>query len=389
MNEGSAEIDPLDENSSFDLSRYFLKLGTIGFGGPIALISYMQRDLVERERIVSRDEFVEGLALAQLAPGPLAVQLAMYIGWLRRGFFGALASGVFFLLPSLLIVLLIAFFYTGSGSLPVQQGILSAIFYGVGASVITVIAVGTAKMARLVLKREKLLWFIFLLSLGLSLCTSIPSFWLFVIAGVVALIVRKALPPALTLFSIFPVIQFGNPLLPLLLKMFLYFFFAGSVVFGGGLVIVPYLHRGVVEQYQWITERQFLDAVAIAMITPGPMIVTVAFIGFIVAGFTGALISITGIFLPSLIIVVLAAHYYRRVRNNPGLMAFVEGITSAAIGAMASTIWTLGRSAIVDIPTAAIAAGSLALLLIFKNLSEPLVLLAAAIVGLACRYASV
>jgi chromate transporter len=275
------------ECSLGQLLAYFLRLGTLGFGGPIALAGAMQRDLVDQRRWITLQEYKEGLALAQLAPGPLAAQLAIYLGWVRFKVLGATLVAFAFILPSLLMVLPLAAVYIRFGGLPWMQGV----FYGVGAAVIAVIARSAWKLAKSTLGSKRLSWILFAITATVTVWTESEIAWVFIGAGLVALAVhaathRRGFTTASLLLGIPPWLWTGlsGPSPDgTLVRVFLYFAEAGAFVFGSGLAIVPFLHGGVVNQFHWLTERQFLDAVAVAMITPGPVVITVAFIGYLVS----------------------------------------------------------------------------------------------------------
>ncbi len=367
-----------------EFTLYFVRLGTVGFGGPIALAGYMQRDLVEVRRWISPEEYKEGLALAQLAPGPLAAQLAIYLGWVRGGVLGATLVGVAFVIPSFLMVLALAALYLRHGGLPWMQGM----FYGIGAAVIAIIGRSAYKLIKSTLSKDWLLWTIFAVSAVVTAWTESEIIWLFVLSGVVALVVRQGSfrTGSAAVLPVWLISGLHGPAAgTTLATLFWYFAEAGAFVFGSGLAIVPFLYGGVVRDFQWLTERQFLDAVAVAMITPGPVVITVAFIGHLVAGPLGATLAALGVFLPCYLLVVIPAPYFRRFANNPRLKAFVDGVTAAATGAIAGAAFVLGRRAIIDLPTAIIAAATLVVLLNVKRLPEPLVILLAGGVGLALR----
>ena len=365
---------------------YFLRLGTFGFGGPIALAGYMQRDLVEQRRWVSKQEYVEGLALAQLAPGPLAAQLAIYLGWLRGGNLGATLVAVAFVLPSFVMVLVLSAFYLHFGGIWWMQGL----FYGIGAAVIAIIGRSAHKLVRMTLGRDWLMWSICAVSALVTAWTETEVIWLFVVSGVVALFVRA--PPrashtatALGLVPLWLVSGLqGTASGSMLWQILWYFAEAGAFVFGSGLAIVPFLYGGVVQQFHWLTERQFVDAVAVAMITPGPVVITVAFIGYLTAGPLGATLAAIGVFLPCYLFVIIPAQHFRRSVNNPKVRAFVDGVTAAATGAIVGAAVVLGHRAIFDLPTLLIAAATLLCLVYVRKLPEPLVILAAGAVGLLC-----
>jgi chromate transporter len=359
---------------------YFLWLGTVGFGGPIALAGRMQQDLVDGRGWVSRGDYVEGLALAQLAPGPLAAQLAMYLGYVRAGIPGATLVGIAFVLPSFLMVLALSAAYVRYGGLDWMQ----AVFYGIGAAVIGIIARSAVKLTELTLRKEPLLWGIFLVLAVSTAWTSREIIWLVVAGGVINL-AAKAIPPqsaavAGVFFPLGLALPAGGPVL----QIFLFFAKAGLFVFGSGLAIVPFLYGGVVEGHHWLNDRQFVDAVAVAMITPGPVVITVAFIGYVVAGVAGATAAALGVFLPVYLMVVLLAPSYKRWAKNPQLNAFVQGVTAAATGAIAGSVVVLARRSIYDWPTALIAIVTLAVLFKWK-VPEPLLIAIAAAVGLILR----
>ncbi len=368
-----------------ELCRYFLRLGALGFGGPIALVGYMQRDLVEKRRWIDKDDFREGLALSQLAPGPLAAQLAIYLGWVRGRVLGATLVGIAFIIPSFIIVLLLSAFYIRYGGLSWMQGA----FYGIGASVIAIIARSAVKLVRMTLGKDFLLWFLFLASARHHGMERIGNRMGIRGSGVLALLIKA--PPRLGRKTVASAIMplpawllcglHGTASTGTLWTLGLFFAEAGAFVFGSGLAIVPFLYGGVVDRFHWLTDRQFLDAVAVAMITPGPVVITVAFIGYLVAGPIGATVAAIGVFLPCYLFVVIPAPYFRHIAKNRQVKAFVDGVTAAATGAIAGAAFVLGRRAIIDIPTALIALTTFALLSRVKRAPEPLVILGAGVIG--------
>lgn len=368
-----------------ELAGYFLRLGALGFGGPIALAGYMQRDLVEDRRWIRKDEFVEGLALAQLAPGPLAAQLAMYLGWTRGGALGALLVGVAFVLPSLLMVLVLAALYVRFGGLPWMRGA----FYGVGAAVIAIIGRSVLKLTALTLARDKLLWAIFAVNAAITAITESEVLAAFIASGALVLLVRGRSSASGAALSAVPLWLLtgmkGAAGSSTLLTILWYFAEAGAFVFGSGLAIVPFLRGGVVGQFHWLTDLQFLDAVAVAMITPGPVVITVAFIGYLVAGPLGALVAAFATFAPCYLFTVVPAPYFNRIAKNVAVKAFVDGVSAAATGAIAGAAIVLGRRAITDVGAVVIAVVVAALFVRFKKLQEPLVILVAGAVGLVLR----
>jgi chromate transporter len=363
------------------LLLYFLKLGSFGFGGPIALAGYMQRDLVDQRHWFSEQEFLDGLALAQLSPGPLAAQLAMYLGLVRGGYMGALLVGVVFILPSFLMVLALSIAYVRFDGLPWMQ----SAFYGIGAAVIAIIARSAFKLVKSAVRKDVILWIIFIALLLSTAITERENVWLFIGAGILTLVFkadwRKLTSSAHGFFFFWPVMFSSDSRV---IQIFSFFAKASLFVFGSGLAIVPFLHGGVVQEHHWLTERQFLDAVAVAMITPGPVVITVAFIGYLVGGFAGAVAAGIGVFLPILVIVFLLGPRFHKLSANPQLKAFVSGVTAAATGAIAGAVIVLARRSIIDVWTAAIMVFSFVLLMKWK-IPEPILIFAAGLIGLAIR----
>jgi chromate transporter len=383
---------PLSARESLGpLVGYFLKLGTIGFGGPVALVGYMHRDLVERRRWVTEETYRLALALAQIMPGPLAAQCAIALGYFQAGVLGATLVGVAFVVPSFLMVLALSWLYVTFGGLWWMQ----ALFYGIGAAVIGIIAIAAYKLARSTNKQDPLLWGIWAVLTAVTVLTQAELAQFFILAGVLVVLTR-ARPRVPVLLGIIAaaIVGLAGILLiqrasesvqgaggSILLDILLFFTKAGAFVFGSGLAIVPFLYQGVVQQFHWLGERQFTDAVAVAMITPGPVVITVAFIGYLVAGVAGATLAAIGIFLPVYVLTILPSPWFKRHRENPQLKAFVQGATAAATGAITGAVVILGQRAIFDVPTAAIGLISLGVLWRFKP-HEPLVVASAGLAGL-------
>lgn len=381
MEEGIPNTKPA--YSLRQLSLYFLKLGTIGFGGPVALVGYMHRDLVEERKWISEEDYKDGLTLSQLAPGPLAAQLSIYIGYVDYGVVGATLAGLCFVLPSFLMVIGLAMLYVQSGGLPWVQ----ALFYGIGAAVIGIIAIGSYKLRMKTVKKDKLLWIIVVVLAITTFLTEYENVWLILGAGVVVLFVKtpfRRLKAANGFFIPFTLLQASGSVLlnQKLVQIGWFFLKAGAFIFGSGLAIVPFLYGGVVKEYQWLNDQQFLDAVAVAMITPGPVVITVAFIGYLVAGFSGASVAALATFLPCYLFTVLPAPYFKKYGKAPAVKAFVDGVTAAAVGAIIGAVGVLGKRQLTDITSVVIAVVVVLLLLRFKKLPEPLIVLAAALVGL-------
>ena len=369
-----------------DIVVYFLKLGTVGFGGPPALVSYMHRDLVEEKKWISENDYREGLALAQLAPGPLAAQLAIYIGYVDYKILGATLAGVAFVIPSFIMVLALGYAYVLYGGLPWMQ----AVFYGIGAAVIGIIAIGTYKLTKKSLSKDWVLWAIFGVVAVVTFLLEKELIWLILTGGLIYwwYKTRPGFSSANSfLFSIFFLqITMSSSQNDILKQIGWFFFKAGAFVFGSGLAIVPFLYGGVVKEYGWLNEQQFLDAVAVAMITPGPVVITVGFIGYLVAGVPGACVAALATFLPCYLFTVLPAPYFKKWGKHPAIKAIVDGITAAAIGAIAGAVIVLGGRQITDFISLGIAATTVLLLLRFKKLQEPFIIIVAALLGLAIKF---
>jgi chromate transporter len=370
---------------------YMLRLGSIGFGGPVALVGYMRRDLVERKNWISEADYKEGLTLAQLMPGPLAAQLAMYLGYVDYGILGASAAGLAFVVPSFLMVLGLGWAYSHYGGLSWMQ----AVFYGVGATVIGIIAISAYKLTAKTIGGDWLLWIIYLASAAATVIAETEYVLLFLGAGVFYWFIKapptklwratrtnSLLPLAFTVAGIPP----GDG--EKLLKVGLFFAKAGAFVFGSGLAIIPFLYGGVVKEYGWLNEQQFLDAVAVAMITPGPVVITAGFIGYLVGGVLGAVVAGIATFLPCYFFTILPAPYLRKHGKRPGLAAFISGVTAAAVGAISGAVIVLGRKTLIgshgvpDMFKIVLFAATVLLLWRFKRLPEPIIVVAAALLGL-------
>ena len=381
------------------LTHYALMLGTIGFGGPVALIGYMHRDLVERRKWISESEYKEGLTLAQLMPGPLAAQLAIYIGYVHYGVWGATVVGIAFVLPSFLMVVALGWVYLEYGGITWMQ----AVFYGVGASVIGIISISAYKLTLKTIGKDVLLWIIFLISCIATVATESESILLFLGAGFLVWAIRispwKGTSSAA--LSMAPqMLAFAAPakasLDDLLMQIAFFFTKAGAFVFGSGLAIVPFLYGGVVKEYGWLNDHEFLDAVAVAMVTPGPVVITVGFIGFLItgreagfwSGLLGATVASLATFLPCYLFTIIPAPYFRKHGKRPGIVAFVDGVTAAAVGAITGACVVLGRRTVFqngwnpDLIKVTLIVVTVGLLLKFKKIPEPVIVLGSAVIGL-------
>lgn len=378
------------------LVMYFFKLGYSGFGGPVALVGYMHRDLVEKRKWLTEEDYKEGLALAQLAPGPLAAQLSIYIGFVHYRLLGATLVGLAFIVPSFIMVVLIGIAYKLFGGLPWMQ----AIFYGVGAAVIGIIAISSykltlksvSKLNRQSIAKNWLLWLFYIIGVVVTVITQSEQILFFILAGLTYMVVKappkwlKTKKPVFT-FTLLAGTGFWQYETGNLTKIALFFAKAGAFVFGSGLAIVPFLHSGVVNDYHWLTEEQFVDAVAVAMITPGPVVITVGFIGYLVAGFPGASVAALATFLPCYLFTVIPAPYFKKIAKNTSIKAFVDGITAAVIGALVGSVIVIATRSIYDIATAVIAIAAIVTLVYSKKVQEPYIILFAAVTGLILKLA--
>ena len=382
------EVKP--KYSLLQLVLYFLKLGYSVFGGPVALVGYMYRDLVENRKWITDEEYKEGLALAQLAPGPLAAQLGIYLGFVHYRVIGATLAGIAFILPSFLMVVALGIAYKLFGGLPWMQ----SIFYGIGAAVIGIIAISSYKLTTKSIgkfnlesfSRNWILWLLFLVAAIITAFTQTEKVFLFIASGLLYMLIKAPprwvkKPVALNLILLTGIgfWQFDSNIL---WQIAIFFTKAGAFVFGSGLAIVPFLHGGVVTQYHWLTEHQFVDAVAVAMITPGPVVITVGFIGYLVAGFYGACVAALATFIPCYLFTIIPAPYFKKIAKNTSIKAFVDGITSSIIGALVGAVVIIATRSIIDIPTALIAVASIFALIYIKNIKEPYIILITAILGL-------
>ena len=380
MSKDTGSEAPHPRGTIGELVAYFLRLGLLGFGGPVALVGQMERELVSDKKWLTKDEMREAIAICQSLPGPLAIQVGIYISYMRAGFWGAWAGGWSFILPNFVIV-------AGLGALYVHLGDLkpvTAIFYGVSPAVIALILHSCWRLAKLGME-DWLQWAIAAICFVVTVALQAEVAILFLGAGIVGMlwygtIIRSSALPAIAV----PV--FAQQLAPVasastLGKLALFFVKAGALTFGSGLVIVPFLEQGLVREYNWLDERQFLIAVAIGMISPGPVVITATFVGYLVAGFWGSLVSTIGIFFPSFLFILIAAPLLARHRGNANVQGFVKGAYGAAIGTILGASVLLGKIAIGDALTAAIGLVSLAVLFRWK-VSNPLLIAAAGVVGL-------
>jgi chromate transporter len=378
-----------------DLVKYFLRLGVLGFGGPVALVGQMERELVGDKKWLTKEEMREGIAVCQSLPGPLAIQVGIWISYIRGGFWGAWAGGWAFILPNFVIVAVLGALYVYFGGLsPVR-----AIFYGVSPAVIALILHSCYRLTKLGMK-DWIEWALAAAAFIITVALQAEVALVFLGCGIVGLLYygslfrARASAPTTRFFAL------GAPLAvaaaapssigKLLGELLVFFLKAGSLTFGSGLVIVPFLEKGLVQQMRWLNERDFLVAVAIGMISPGPVVITATFVGYLVAarlggslldGLWGSLVSTIGIFLPSFLLILIVAPILVRYRANPNIQGFIKGAYAAAIGTILGACVLLGRIAIGDWLTALIAAASLVVLFRWK-VSNPVLVAATAIIGL-------
>ncbi len=363
------------------LVLYFLKLGTIGFGGPVPLAGYMERDLVEGNGWVTKDEFLRGLAFSKMAPGPFATQLALYIGYIRGGILGTTLVSISFIGPSFLMVIGLAMLYQEYGAMHWMQ----AVFGGVSAAVLGVMVRAAYKLTNTSNGKDKLLWAIYILAFIVAVLLENEPIWMLIAGGLVYMLLTKR-PKSISvnLFSFSPqlllIVESAAPISTTFFEMFWYFIQAGTVVFGSGMAIVPFLYGGVVQGNHWLTQRQFLDAVAVSMITPGPLVITVAFIGYLVASLPGAIAASLGVFLPVYLFVVILTPLYEKLAKSAPFQAFIKGITATATGAIAAAIINLARHSTMGPIEISLALAALILSFKFK-IPEPIIILGAGILG--------
>ncbi|HEV8439972.1 MAG TPA: chromate efflux transporter [Methylomirabilota bacterium] len=366
-----------------DLVRYYLRLGAVGFGGPVALCGQMEKELVQDKGWVTRDEMREGIAVCQSLPGPLAIQVGIFISYLRGGFWGAWAGGWAFIFPNFVIVTALAALYVRLGGL----SLVTAIFYGVSPAVIALILHSCYRLAKLGME-DRLQWALAVACFVVTVTLRAEVALLFIVSGLIGIARYGSLIPrrasSLPVLAVVPSAVGAAAAAGAsgtLVKLFVFFLKAGSLTFGSGLVIVPFLEKGLVQSTGWLDERQFLVAVAMGMLSPGPVVITATFVGYLVAGFWGALVATVGIFLPSFLLVLIVAPILVRHRANPNVQGFVKGAYAAAIGTILGACVLLGRIAIGDWLTALVMAASLVALFRWK-VSNPVLVLVTAIIGL-------
>jgi chromate transporter len=389
------------------LGWYYLRLGALGFGGPVALANRMRSDLVETKHWLSESEYNEGLAVATACPGPLAYQLAVYCGYVLKGLAGGLLVAVAFAVAPFCFVVAAAFLYTKFQA----SAQVHALFRGIGPVVVALVTKASYQLAKKTLTRQ---WLPLAVAVAACVMTVVIEKELtltFVVAGMLGMFLLRpksgrtpsgtevdaeiGLPPAdastwlkvaaaalLVLAVALALLDLRKLDISLIAKQFIFFFRTGLMIFGSGLVIVPFLKEYVVDQFHWLSQDVFLDAVAVGLITPGPVVITATFVGYVLSGIGGALASTVGIFLPAVLFTAVGTPLLRRYRQNPGLQGFIRGVTTAVVGVLIGTSILLGRSVLHDAFTWIV--GLICLVVVFRapKVPEPLLVLLGAVLGL-------
>ncbi|GAB4461540.1 MAG: chromate efflux transporter [Armatimonadaceae bacterium] len=394
--------EPIPKNTDRELFLLFTRLGFTAFGGPAAHIAMLKDEVVDRRKWLTEAEFLDLLGATNLIPGPNSTEMAIHVGYLRGGMRGLVIAGLCFILPAAFIVSVCAWAYQQYGTLPQAEGIL----YGVKPVIIAVVVQAIWGLAKPALK-SPLLIALAVAALALALL-GIPELALLFGAGAVAgvgrwfarrtvapdseekgagavadtasaasggnarslltlLIIAAALVIVPSLLTVFFTQNVGADGLPFgLTPLFLFFLKIGSVLYGSGYVLLAFLRDGLVSDWRWLTEGQLLDAVAVGQVTPGPVFTTATFIGYFLGGPAGAAVATVGIFLPAFVFVALSGQIVPRIRRSPLAGAFLDGVNVAAFALMVAVTLELGRTALVDIPTIALALTSAVLLVRFK-----------------------
>jgi chromate transporter len=381
-----------EKSSLSDLALYFLRLGLTGFGGPVALANYMRRDLVDRYQWIRPEEYDEGLAIATACPGPLAYQLGVYCGYILHGTIGALCVAVAFATAPFAIVTSVAALYVRFGATWELKGL----FYGIGPVVIALIVRSCWDLGKKTLRREWPAFAFAAIACAITVVVQQELVAIFLVGGVLGIVVfyrpavGAAAPlerpprPEVRLLSIAPAAA-AYVLVPLP-QLFWFFFKTGLLIFGSGLVVVPFLKAYVVDQYHWLSNRAFLDAVAVGIVSPGPVVITATFVGYLTHQLSGAVVATAGIFAPSLIFVLAGTPILRRYRQNGRVQGFIRGITVAVVGVLVGTSYLVARSSIHDWLSLAMLGAALAVLWSKWKVPEQALIGAGAGAGLAIFY---
>lgn len=359
MNQNANNQNPNLLQKLRELAIIFLKLGSIGFGGPQSHMAMMNEEAVIKRNWLTQEQFIEGIAICEMLPGPASTQMGIYIGYLYAGQIGALVAGLCFISPAFLIVVALSWLYFRFWELP-QIGYL---FLGIAPVITAIILSFCWKLGIKTLKKPlnvAIAFAVFYLTLGFQ----INILWQFIVAGLIGLFsdrwrsrklnslilpfitiyLGQISPEILTLSSFWSVERIKSFFVPLTV----FFLKVGSFIFGGGLVIIPLLEFEVVQNFQWLTRDEFINGVAIGQISPGPVVLTAAFIGYKVAGILGALVATVAIFTPSFIFIMAAAPLLTKVRQNSLIQSFLKGITPAVLGAIVAASIPIAQSAILQ-----------------------------------------
>lgn len=374
-----------------EIALVFMKLGTIAFGGPAAHLAMMEEEFVRRRRWITQAEFLDRVATANLIPGPSSTEVAIFVGQLKGGWRGLIVAGCCFIIPAAVIVSFIAWAYVRFGSLPKVESIFSAI----KPAVVAIVIQALGKLGKTGV-RTPLLGLIAALAAMLSL-TGLSPLLVLLLAGLLSasnlalknrLLLSVAIPKVLGLPKVIGAViavGFLAASRPLGMgRLFLSFLKIGSVVFGSGYVLLAFLQTEFVEHLRWLTDKQLIDAVAVGQFTPGPVFTTATFIGYVVAGWRGAVVATFGIFVPGFLLVAASGPVIPRLRRSPAAAAALDGVVAGSLALMAVVTWQLGKASIVDWKTLAVFAVSLILLLRFR-LNAAFVIALAAVVGWAMR----
>jgi chromate transporter len=377
--------------SYFDIFKYFLYTGATVFGGPLAVIETMRYDLVVRKKWIKFSEFENYLGYAQIAPGPLAFQVCVYMAYFKKGFFGGLLAAIGLVLPSFILVLIFSVFYSTYKDITYVKYCL----YGLGPVIIAVIFHSGFKLTNAVLKKDVFLYLLFAASIALTIFFKVYIIFLIIGSALISLVyylfkenkisTKKInsflffLIPALTLVFTKVILLVKDIAYGKLLEIALLFLKIGSLTYGSGFVIVGVLRQEIVDNLHWLTSKEFIDGIAFGQITPGPVVITSTFIGYLTQGFSGSLVATACIFLPSFIFVLILAQKIEKYKDNFYLKAFIKGANAASIGAILSTAYLLSKDAILDIPTFILFVSALPVLFFTKFKSIYVILISAAI----------
>ncbi len=332
-----------------EIFNYFLKIGLLGFGGPMAHIAMMDSELVEKRKWSTKEEFLDGLAVCNLLPGPASTQLGIYMGYLKGGILGGILAGTAFILPAFIIITLLSYIYFKYGGIPNISGIL----YGINAVVIALISSALLNMYKktIITKPQLVIFVLTTIAITLFKLNMIVAMLFAGIAGIFIYSNPAQNKDDKKLHSFaFPLIFAALPS-----ELFIFFVKVGSFIYGGGLVIIPFIENEVVTKLGWLTKTEFLAGIALGQVTPGPVVITAAFIGYKVFGFIGALLSTFAIFLPSFLFILIAAPYLKKLKDIPWVKAALKGVNAAVIGSILASIISLLPAAIIDVPTFLIA----------------------------------